>query len=440
MPPGTNLFSLDGRRLGWVQTGYIGNRKTGHMGNTLDEDGSEPVRRNVLPWKETSPEDEQVRFIEQCQGGRVTLVEACRQFGISRKTGYRRLQRFRTCGWSGLGDRSRAPHSHPNETPRAIAERLIGAKQAHPTWGPKKVVASLRRVEPRVRWPAPSTAGNILDRAGLVRRRKRRRHAAAWGEPFASAHNPNDVWAIDFKGWFRTGDGVRIDPLTVQDAASRYLLVCNGLPQPRGPQVQRVLERAFREYGLPQTIRSDNGPPFASVGLGSLSQLAIWWIKLGIIPERIEPGHPEQNGRLERLHRTLKAETASPPQANGRRQQRAFDTFRHSYNEERPHEALGQSRPRDRYSPSFRSYPSRVSAPDYEVGVTVRKVRTNGEIKWRGNKIYLSEALRGEPVGLSPKDDRYWIIRYGPLAIGLLDDHTQSVQRTPINVLPMSPV
>ena len=164
-----------------------------------------------------------------------------------------------------------------------------------------------------------------------------------------------------------------------------------------------------------------------SVGLGSLSQLAIWWIKLGIIPERIEPGHPEQNGRLERLHRTLKAETASPPQANGRRQQRAFDTFRHSYNDERPHEALGQSRPRDRYSPSFRSYPSRVSAPDYEVGVTVRKVRTNGEIKWRGNKIYLSEALRGEPVGLSPKDDRYWIIRYGPLAIGLLDDHTLSV-------------
>ena len=186
-----------------------------------------------MPWKETSPEDEQVRFIEQCQGGRVTLVEACRQFGISRKTGYRRLQRFRTCGWSGLGDRSRAPHSHPNETPRAIAERLIGAKQAHPTWGPKKVVASLRRVEPRVRWPAPSTAGNILDRAGLVRRRKRRRHAAPWGEPFASAHNPNDVWAIDFKGWFRTGDGVRIDPLTVQ---GRRLAVPAGLQRASAAQ------------------------------------------------------------------------------------------------------------------------------------------------------------------------------------------------------------
>ncbi len=270
--------------------------------------------------------------------------------------------------------------------------------------------------------------------------RKRRRHAAPWSEPFATAERPNDVWSIDFKGWFRTGDGVRIDPLTVQDAASRYLLVCNGLPQPRGPQVQRVLERAFREYGLPWTIRSDNGPPFASVGLGSLSPLAIWWIKLGIIPERIDPGHPEQNGRLERLHRTLKAETASPPEANRRRQQRAFDVFRQSYNEERPHEALGQQPPGHRYSSSFRPYPRQVSAPDYEVGVTVRKVRTNGQIKWRGDRIYLSEALRGEPVGLSPKDEGYWTIRFGPLVIGLLDDHTHSVQRTPIKVLPMCPV
>ena len=261
------------------------------------------------------------------------------------------------------------------------------------------MVASLRRHEPQMRWPAPSTADNILDRAGLVRRRKRRRSASPWSEPFAAAHNPNDVWSIDFKGWFRTSDGARIDPLTVQDAASRYLLVCNGLRQPNGPQVRRVLEGAFREYGLPWTIRSDNGPPFASVGLGSLSPLAIWWMKLGIIPERIEPGHPEQNGRLERLHRTLKAETASPPQATPRRQQRVFDAFRQTYNEERPHEALRQQPPAHQYRPSFRSYPRRVSAPEYEAGVTVRKVRTNGEIKWKGDKIYLSEALKGEPVG-----------------------------------------
>lgn len=394
----------------------------------------------MLSWKETNPENEQVRFIEWCEAGEVTFVEACRQFGISRKTGYKRLQRFRSFGWDGLGDRSRAPRSHPNETPRAIAEQLIAAKEAHPTWGPKKVVAWLRGTEPDGSWPAPSTAGNILDRVGLVKRRKRRRRATPWSEPFAAAQYPNDVWSIDFKGWFRTGDGVRIDPLTVQDAASRYLLVCYGLPQPNRPQVQRALESAFREYGLPRTIRSDNGPPFASVGLGSLSALAIWWVKLGIIPERIEPGHPEQNGRLERLHRTLKAETASPPQANPRRQQRAFDAFRHTYNEERPHEALEQQPPARRYCPSYRPYPSQVSAPEYEVGVTVRKVRTNGEIKWKGDKIYLSEALRGEPVGLLQKDDRYWHISFGPLVIGLLDDHTQSVQRTPIKVLPMSPV
>ena len=248
------------------------------------------------------------------------------------------------------------------------------------------------------------------------------------------------MWSIDFKGWFRTGDGVRIDPLTVQDAASRYLLVCNGLRQPKGSEVRRVLERAFRERGLPWAIRTDNGPPFASVGLGSLSQLAVWWVKLDIIPERIEPGHPEQNGRLERLHRTLKAETASPPQATRRQQQRAFDTFRQTYNTERPHEALGQTPPDRKYRPSFRSYPSRVSAPEYDLGVTVRKVRTNGHIKWKGNTIYLSWALRGEPVGLVPRDDRFWTIQFGPLDIGLLDDHTRSVVHTPTKVLPMSPV
>jgi len=367
-------------------------------------------------------------------------VELCGQFGISRKTGYKRIQQFRSYSWEGLGDRSRAPHRHPNRTPRAVVEQLIGARQSHPTWGPKKLVAWLRAAEPDGSWPAPSTAGDILDRAGLVRRRKRRRHASPWSEPFASADSPNDVWSIDFKGWFRTGDGVRVDPLTVQDAASRYLLACDGLMRPRGPEVRRVLERAFREYGLPWTIRSDNGPPFASVGLGSLSSLAVWWVKLGIVPERIEPGHPEQNGRLERLHRTLKAETASPPRATPRRQQSAFDTFRHTYNIERPHEALGQQPPARQYHSSSRPYPSRVRAPEYEAEVTVRRVRTNGEIKWKGDTIYLSEALRGEPVVLVQQDDRFWNIRFGPLSIGLLDDHARCILHTPTKVLPMSPV
>ena len=300
------------------------------------------------------------------------------------------------------------------------------------------MVAWLRTAEPEGSWPAPSTAGDVLDRAGLVRRRKRRRHAAPWSEPFAAAESPNDVWFIDLKGWFRTGDGTRIDPLTAQDAATRYLLVCDELQRPNRREAHSVLERTFREYGLPRVIRTDNGPPFGSVGLGSLSQLAIWWVKLGIVPERIEPGHPEQNGRLERLHRTLKAETASPPRATRRRQQRAFDTFRQTYNTERPHEALGQQPPDSQYHPSARSYPRRVTAPEYGVGVTVRQVRTNGQIKWKSDMIYLSEALRGEPVGLVPQDDRSWTIWFGPLSIGLLDDHNRSVLHTPTKVLPMS--
>ena len=331
----------------------------------------------------------------------------------------KRVGRFQSYGWEGVGDRSRSPRCHPNSTSLAVAQRLILARQAHPTWGPKKLVAWLHAVEPEQRWPAPSMAGDILGRAGLVRRRKRRRHASAWSEPFVAAERPNDVWSIDLKGWFRTHDGVRIDPLTVQDAASRYLLVC---------------------HGLPRAIRSDNEPPFASVGLGSLSQLAIWWVKLDITPGRIEPGHPEQNGRLERLHRTLKAETASPPQATRRRQQRAFDAFRQTYNDERPHEALGHQPHARRYHPSFRSYHTQVSAPEYEAGMTVRQARTNGQIKWKGNTIYLSEALKAEPVGLAPQNDRFWTIRFGPLSIGLLDDYARFVLHTPTKVSPMSSV
>ena len=227
------------------------------MGKTLGDDGSHLIRRNVLPWKQTNLETEQIRFIERWQTGGVSFVDLCRQFGISSKTGYKRVWRFEAYGWEGLGDRSRAPHSHPNRTSHAVAERLTTARREHPTWGPKKLVAWLRDVEPGESWPAPSTAGDILDRAGLVRRRKRRRSASPWSEPFAAAESPNDVWSIDLKGWFRTGNGVRIDPLTVQDAASRYLLVCNGLMRPRGPEVRRVLERAFR--ACLQRVRTSTG-------------------------------------------------------------------------------------------------------------------------------------------------------------------------------------
>ena len=393
-----------------------------------------------MPWMESSAACEQRVFIGQWLRGEEPVSELCRRFGISRKTAYKRINRFKEWGYDGLGDRSSAPHSHPNATSPEVVNRLIEAKRSHPTWGPRKLVAWLRTEVPGVAWPAASTAGEILGRAGLVKRRRRRRRASPWSEPFTGAVEANDVWCLDFKGWFRTGDGTRIDPLTLQDAASRYLLACTGLSQPRAAPVQRAMRRAFGEYGLPRAIRTDNGPPFAGVGLGGLSTLSVWWIKLGIIPERIEPGHPEQNGRLERLHRTLKEETADPPGRSQRSQQRAFDAFRDSYNEQRPHEALGQRPPASVYRPSSREYPRRVESPEYGPGVAVRRVRRNGQIKWRGELVYLSEALTGEPVGLVQQDARYWRILYGPISIGLLDEHAHRVLHTPAKMLPRCPV
>ena len=394
----------------------------------------------MLPWKESSSESERLLFIRRWKEGDEPVADLSRQFGISRKTAYKMIGRYQAEGEGGLLDRSRAPHHHPNATPAELAERIIGMKLSRPRWGPKKLIARLRLIEPDRAWPSPSTAGVILDRAGLVKRRKRRRRSTPWSEPFAAAEEPNDVWSVDFKGWFRTGDGSRIDPLTTQDAASRYLLVCAGLQRPGGAEARRVLERAFREYGLPRVIRTDNGPPFAGVGLGSLSPLSAWWVKLGIIPERIEPGHPEQNGRLERFHRTLKAETATPPEATPGRQQRAFDRLRYSYNNERPHETLGQIPPATLYTPSMRLYPSRISSPEYGAEAIVRRVRGNGQIKWKGELVYLSDSLRGEPVGLVQQNERTWSIQFGPLLIGVLDDPTRRVDKTPTKVLPMSPV
>lgn len=390
-----------------------------------------------MPWKITSTSEEQQRFIERWQAGEVSFVQLCRQFGISTKTGYKRVNRFRAWGWEGLGDLSRAPHQHPTRVAFAVAAQVVAAKRTHPTWGPRKLVPWLRTRSSETPWPAPSTAGELLRRAGLVRRRRHGRHAVPWSQPFAAATAPNDVWAVDFKGWFRTGDGQRCNPLTVADAATRYLLVCQSVVHPRGPEVQRVLERAFRTYGLPRAIRTDNGPPFASTGLGSLSRQAVWWIKLGIVPERIAPAHPEQNGRLERLHRTLKAETAMPPHATAAAQQRAFDAFRRQYNDERPHEALGQRTPASCYHPSFRPYPARVPEPAYPSAMAVRRVRSNGEIRWNGATVFLSEALCREPVGLAQEDDRFWSIHFGPLRIGVLDSYQPRILRTPLEVLPM---
>ncbi len=305
--------------------------------------------------------EERFRWIEEWKEGEASLTALCRKYEISRKTAYKYLRRYGEEGVLGLADRGRAPHTHPNQVSVAVEQAVVDLRLDHPTWGPKKLRAWLERHRPKEVWPARSTIGVILERHALNGKQPRRRQRATPSpQPLAHATGPNLVWCVDFKGWFRCGDGERCDPLTVTDAASRYLLCCQLLPRTDSVNTQAALIKVFRRYGLPQRMRSDNGEPFASVGVGGLSTLSIWWLKLGIVLERIEPGEPQQNGRHERMHRTLKKETAAPAQASWRAQQRRFDQFRREFNEERPHEALGQQTPADQYRPSLRAYPERL--------------------------------------------------------------------------------
>lgn len=383
-----------------------------------------------MPWKETRVEEERLKFIVACldEESGWSMSELCDAFGVSRKSGYKWRQRYRMTGLDGLRDRVRAPLHHPNATPAELVDKLIAAREQHRFWGPRKLLACLKRTAPDLPWPSSSTAGGILKRHGLVTvRRRRRRAVGAAGTALSTPTYPNQVWGVDYKGWFRTRDGTRCDPLTISDLFSRYLLECRRVPRPTTACAWPVFERAFREYGLPDAIRSDNGSPFASAGLGGLSRLSVWWIKLGIRLERIVPGRPDQNGRHERMHRTLKLETALPAGANAAAQQRRFTRFQSRFNTERPHEALNDMVPAQWYRPSLRAYPTTVPAVEYPGHFEVRRVRTTGEIKWQGACVYLSEALVGEPVGLDAVSDRHWQVSFGPIELGLLDTHTRKL-------------
>jgi transposase InsO family protein len=372
--------------------------------------------------------DERVKFVAAVLAGDRDFAEVCRLFGISRRTGYKWWSRYRGEGAAGLVDRSRSPWRHANQTPQAVEARLVAEKKRRRKWGPKKLVAYLRRIEPETRWPAPSTAARLLDRRRLVTRRRRRSKSPPYAEPMTGATRPNAVWSADFKGQFPVG-GPWCYPLTVSDGFSRYLLVCRGLPDTSALGVRPWFEAAFREVGLPLAIRTDSGPPFGSVGLGGLTRLTAWWVRLGICPERIDPGHPEQNGRHERMHRTLKEETASPPRDTWEAQQRAFDRFRVEYNDERPHEALRMRTPADVYQPSERPYPERLPELEYPAGFAVRQVRRSGEIKWRGGLVYASQTLTGEPLGLWQIDNDRWEVYFGFLRVGVLDGRAGRIER-----------
>jgi transposase InsO family protein len=374
-----------------------------------------------MAWKETHAMDERMMFVSEWRSEEYSVAELCRRYGVSRKTGYKFIERYLVEGVDGLKDRSRAPHHHANTVSVESEAAVLAVRAKHPSWGPKKIRAWLSAKRPQEAWPAESTIGVLLQRHGLVARRHLRRHVAPQPSPLTVVASANQVWGMDFKGWFRTGDGGRCDPFSLSDLASRYVLRLQAVEKPDGDHVWPVLDAAFREFGLPELIRSDNGPPFASSAAGGLTRLSVKLIKAGVTPERIKPGKPQQNGRHERLHRTVKQETANPPAANLRAQQRRFDSFRRTFNEERPHEALGQETPATHYQPAPRAYCGRLIEPHYPADHKLRRVRSNGEIKWAGTLVFLSQALVGEPVGIAEAGDGRFEVHYGPIFLGILD-------------------
>lgn len=372
----------------------------------------------LMPWKTSSVMDEKLRFVFEYERGEVTMRELCLRSGISRETGYVWVRRFRDCGAAGLLELNRAPHRHPNQTAEWIERAVLELREAHMRWGPRKLRRILERDQPGQPWPATSTMGEIVRRAGLVVPRKKRRRTEPYTQPLAHANQSNRVWCADFKGWFKSGDGTRIDPLTVSDAWSRYLLRCQAVEKTDTERVRAIFEAAFREYGLPEAIRTDNGAPFATSALGGLSRLAVWWIKLGIGHERIQAGHPEQNGRHERMHRTLKQDLH--PAQDWRSQQRELDRFRHDFNQVRPHEALHMQTPASVYEPSPRPYPAREPEVEYPDTMEVRTIKSHGHFRWKKKDIFLTEVLWGEPIGLLPLNKEFFTIYYAHLPLARL--------------------
>lgn len=374
-----------------------------------------------MVWKVRSPVDERMLLIGQYLKGERSMADLCQDFGVSRKTAYKWVARYNRDGPAGLADKSRAPLTHPARLEPVVVEALLEARRAHPHWGARKVLAWLMRKYPDFDSPAASTVSAIFARYGLSRTRQARRRTPPYTDPFSDALAPNQLWCTDFKGDFRTGDGRRCYPLTLTDACSRMLLRCTALASTKVGGVLPIFDRAFRELGLPERIGSDNGSPFASRGAGGLSVLSVWWLKLGIKHERIQPGHPEQNGRHERMHRTLKQETLRPPAGTFRKQQTRFDDFMREYNEERPHESLNDSPPSSLYAPSLRELPRRVVSPSYPDAFLTRKVAATGRIRWNAMHVTINRALQGEWVGIERRDGVHQVY-FADLSLGFIDD------------------
>ena len=389
-----------------------------------------------MSWNETCVMQERMKFVTSLLEGTYSMSELCSHYNISRKTGYKWLDRYRQGGVRCLYDLSRAPHNHPHEISLQVKGLVLAIKERFPKWGARKIRSRLERIRPGwEHYPAISTIGLFLQKQGLTCSVKRRRKCTPTESPLTDGRYSNHVWCADFKGHFKTGNGKRCNPLTISDHSSRYLLCCRHLDRMTYKLTKMQFERIFREFGLPEVIRTDNGTPFASLGLGGLSRLSYWWIRLGIHPERIEPGHPEQNGRHERMHKTLKCHTARPPAKDIRRQQKRFKDFCVEYNEQRPHEALQMRTPSECYSGSMRAYPSRLSSISYAEHMRVTRVQKHGDITHKGRRIFVTESLHDEYVGIEQIDDNMSLLWYCSYLLGQIDH--EKWQITPVKKQPL---
>ena len=380
-----------------------------------------------MPWRERSPMEERLAFVRECKSELFTMTELAAQYGISPKTGYKWLARYAAEGADGLRDQSRRPHTHPHATDPDLVEALLAQRRRHPTWGAKKLLRVVVRRQPDAEWPSRSTVCTFLKQHGLVAPQRRRHPYAHVPSALAPIAAANDVWTTDFKGEFRTGDGQYCYPLTLRDGFSRFVLRCDALVARTYAATRRRFEQAFTEYGLPARIRSDNGEPFAGTALARLSRLSVWWMRLGIVPERIGPGHPEQNGSHEQFHAVLKAETTRPPAAHAAAQQRRFARFCAEYNHDRPHEALGFDVPASHYQASPRSLPARLPALEYPGHCEVRRVSNFGCISWAGRRVFLSNALVGADVAFEEVHDGFWTVWFASVALGRFDERQRRI-------------
>jgi transposase InsO family protein len=372
-----------------------------------------------MPWKENGPMDQRVELIREWKDGE-SIAALAEAYGVARKTVYKWIGRHAAGGVEGLWDRSRAPHASPHRMTAETIERVIETRQRW-GWGPRKLLVKLAEAWPEMKVPAASTISELLHSKGLSHPRKRHLRTPRYDPNFAAVEQANQTWCADFKGWFLTGDGSRCDPLTITDAHSRYLLCCQIAAKTDTVHVEALFDAAFREYGMPEVIHTDNGAPFASRAPGGLSRLSMRWIRLGIVAERSRPACPQDNGRHERMHRSLKQETLRPPARNPRAQQEVFHRFQNIYNHQRPHEALAYQTPASGYQRSSRPFPRRVPEVEYDTDVAVRRISDKGDLKFQGERIFVSEIFGHQALGLRAVDDRYYEVLYGPLVIGWVD-------------------